>query len=756
MARRTFEIAFELAGRISSSFGSMFASASERLQQLNRQVSSLKADIKELEKAQKAGKISADEYANSYARLTAQLTKAERAQQRLAKAVSLQKRVDEFRGRMQDYLFGAAGMAATVGAPVYAAMQFESAMADVRKVVDFEAPQQFQQMQKDILNLSKRIPMAAEGLAQIVAAGGQAGIAREELIGFAEAAAKMGVAFDITAEEAGQTMAQWRSAFKMNQKQVQVLADQINYLGNTTAASAPKISDVVRRIGPLGEVGGAAAGQIAALGATMVSAGVAEEVAATGIKNLILGLVAGESATKSQAEAFKALGLDAVQMAKMMQKDAQGAILTVLRALRKLPEHKRAAVLADLFGKESIGAISPLLTNLEALEENFKKVADAAQYAGSMEKEFEERSKTTQNSLQLLRNRATELGITVGSILLPHINDLVQSLSRVVERVSTFAEKHPALARGLTIGAAAAFGLGAAFIALGYVVSSIISPIVGFYTWARKIELTSKLASIPTKAWAAAQWLLNAAMRAGQGLLSVGRLALYHAKSLAVAVATKAWAAAQWLLNVALSANPIGLVVIAVAGLAAGLLILYHRSEKVRTAVDAFWKGLKSGAVAAINFVINKINALIDKINIFIDLLNKIKIPDWVPIIGGKGLSIPKIERISRISTGEKIPGHAEGGIFSRPHLALVAEAGPEAVIPLDGSPRSLGLLARAGELLGVRPVGGANITYAPVYNIYGGSNVEAQVRRAAKAAEDDFAARFRAYVRQERRLSYA
>ena len=57
------------------------------------------------------------------------------------------------------------------------------------------ALKQFKQMGKDILDLSTRIPMAAEGLAQIVAAGGQSGIARDELLGFAESAAKMGVGF---------------------------------------------------------------------------------------------------------------------------------------------------------------------------------------------------------------------------------------------------------------------------------------------------------------------------------------------------------------------------------------------------------------------------------------------------------------------------------------------------------------------------------------------------------------------------------
>ena len=60
-------------------------------------------------------------------------------------------------------------------------MQFESAMSDVRKVVDFDTPEQFAQMQQDILRMGRTLPMTHEGLAALVAAGGQAGLAREEL-----------------------------------------------------------------------------------------------------------------------------------------------------------------------------------------------------------------------------------------------------------------------------------------------------------------------------------------------------------------------------------------------------------------------------------------------------------------------------------------------------------------------------------------------------------------------------------------------
>ncbi|ECE6339100.1 phage tail tape measure protein, partial [Salmonella enterica subsp. enterica] len=215
----------------------------------------------------------------------------------------MQRELKGFQKEMAGLAIGAAAAGtAVLGAlalPVNAAIGFESKMADIRKVVDgLDDKKAFAQMSDDILTLSTQLPMAAEGIAEIVAAGGQAGIARGDLMQFANDAVKMGVAFDTTAEESGQMMAQWRTAFKLTQEDVVVLADKINYLGNTGPANAKKISDIVTRIGPLGGVAGVASGEIAAMGATIAGMGVESEIASTGIKNFMLSLTAGKSATK--------------------------------------------------------------------------------------------------------------------------------------------------------------------------------------------------------------------------------------------------------------------------------------------------------------------------------------------------------------------------------------------------------------------------------------------------------------------------
>ena len=270
-------------------------------------------------------------------------------------------------------------------------------------------------------------------------------------------------------------------------------------------------------------------------------------------------------------------------------------------------------------------------------------------------------------------------------------------------------------------------------------------------------------------------------------------------------IATKAATAAQWLFNAAMTANPIGLIIAAVAALAAGFVLLYTKvdwfREAVDKAVDAIltalkwvwewvknnwplllailtgpfgaavaiivknwdtirnaimgvynwikqnwplllavitgpfgaavaiivrnWDSIKQGASSAINairgYVSNVANIIAapfkrgaelarsawDGVSNFFhgfpgklggffrglaDIItspfrsafNSIKslwnstlgkisftVPSWVPGIGGKGWSIPKMAR---------------GGIVTRPTIALIGEAGPEAVVPLGAS----------------------------------------------------------------------
>lgn len=331
---------------------------------------------------------------------------------------------------------GAAGMA--IGGAVMvgkglvsateSAIDFETKMADVRKVVDgLDDPKQFDAMGKSIRDLSNRLPIASDGIADIVAAAGQAGIAKEDLIGFAESAAKVGVAFDITAEQAGDALAKVQTSMGLSLDDTKMLMGTVNQLSNSMASSAPEILKVVQGVGALGQTAGLAGEKTAALGSAMVAAGANASNATTATKNLFLALGQGANAPKKTQEAFKALGLSSKKVAEDMQKDAEATIRDVFNRINQLKPDEQTPVITQIFGKLSAGAIGPLISNLDLLDKAFTVANDKVGAASSIQKEFESRANTTANTIQLLKNRWENFKIEVGNKVLPLLKKLFQA-----------------------------------------------------------------------------------------------------------------------------------------------------------------------------------------------------------------------------------------------------------------------------------------------------------------------------------------
>jgi len=143
---------------------------------------------------------------------------------------------------------------------------------------------------------------------------------------------------------------------------------------------------------------------------------------------------------------------------------------------------------------------------------------------------------------------------------------------------------------------------------------------------------------------------------------------------------TKAFAAVQLAFNAIMAANPVVLITIAIAALVAGLVILYKNFEPFRKVVDEVFGGIKwwinNVTIPAMQLLLTIAKTIFNGIaSAFNNTFGKlsIKIPSWVPGIGGKGFDIPEIPMLS------------QGGIVNSATLAVIGEKGPEAVIPLSG-----------------------------------------------------------------------
>lgn len=355
--------------------------------------------------------------------------------------------------------FGGAYLGVTEGVRRTAgsALEFESAFADVRKVLN-GTDEQLENVRRQIIGMSKELPIAATGIAEIYAAAAQANIPINEISKFSEMVAKVSTAWEVPVAETGQALAEIKNQLNMGVEQVGLFADSLNHLSNNTAANAPRLLEYTKRVAATGEMFGFSAQETLAFGGAMIAAGGESEVAATSFRNMGNALTSGATATKSQRSAFKRLGLDAVKTSKNMQKNAIKTTIDVIDRIANLPEAERISVARMLFGNEA-RALMPLINNSTELRRQLGLVGDQANYAGSAFKEYVTRADTTGNVLQILNNKVQDVFRSMGDRMLPTIKEAALAFGEVLdslgERVSIFDRMETAIqgfAQGLGYG----------------------------------------------------------------------------------------------------------------------------------------------------------------------------------------------------------------------------------------------------------------------------------------------------------------
>jgi TP901 family phage tail tape measure protein len=361
--------------------------------------------------------------------------------------------LQQARGGLVDAIGGYYLLREAIGGPVRAAAELETALADVTRVVDFGGAEGVDQFRQDLFDLSREIPLTVTELAAIAAAAGQAGIAAEDLIAFTDAAARIGVAFDISAEQAGASMANLMTALGYTIEEVTSLSDAMNHLSNNQAASAESILDVVNRVGATATMFGFSAEETAAFASAMIASGVSSEIAATSFLNMGRALTRGAAATGRQRDALETLGLDAEDVAQRMQEDAVATTQDVLDRLNRLPAAQRAAIMSNLFGDEARG-LGALVTQADLLQESLDLVGDKANYAGSAAEEFDRQNQTYAANMARFRNNLNELQTAIGNGLLPHLSRIAEAITPVVNRLSELANAYPDVT-GAVFGAVA-------------------------------------------------------------------------------------------------------------------------------------------------------------------------------------------------------------------------------------------------------------------------------------------------------------
>ena len=358
------------------------------------------------------------------------------------------------REQMKTEVMGAVAAAGIPLVPVKMAMDFESSMADVRKVVDFDTPQQFKEMQQDILQLTHRIPMAGKELAAIAASGGQLGVARQDLAAFTETVAKMSVAFDMSADEAGDSMAKLANVYQIPIAQIDRLGDAINHLSNSSPAKASDIVNTLGRIGGVAKQFGLTEQQAASLSNAFISLGKRPEVAGTAINGMLVRLMTADKQGSRFQNTLKSMGMSAAQLKREIAENGEQALVNFIKRINALPKEQQMSALVDLFGREYADDIAVLAGSVDTYERSIRQLQETgkngqANYLGSMDKEFQSRMSTTAAQWQTFKNQLMHLGITIGSVVLPKINELLAEVKPLIDNLIRYSQAHPELIQNI-------------------------------------------------------------------------------------------------------------------------------------------------------------------------------------------------------------------------------------------------------------------------------------------------------------------
>lgn len=399
------------------------------------------------------------------------LTQAELAQaalktqQELARLESSAGGVGEAFANAKGELAAVAAAGAGLVAAARQAVDFESSMANVRKVTDL-TDQQFEALTDNIKRMATELPLGANELAGIAAQAGQLGVASDDIEEFTLLAAKMATAFDISAEQAGESVAKLKNVFQLPLEDVSRLGDAINVLGNNTAAREKDIVEVLTRIGGSAKQFGLVAEEAGALAAALISLGKPPEVAATAINALLSKLQTANVGTKEFKGALGELGLSAEQLANDIRANPQQALTQFLQTLERLDGKARAEIITRMFGAEYQDDISLLIGSLNEYEKTLGLVADRQANAGAMSAEFAERMKTTQAQLDRMQNAVQVLAVNLGTVFLPAISKAAEGVGDIAGAVAGFVDEFPKISGLAAVVASVAASMGGLKLAL--------------------------------------------------------------------------------------------------------------------------------------------------------------------------------------------------------------------------------------------------------------------------------------------------
>jgi TP901 family phage tail tape measure protein len=351
-------------------------------------------------------------------------------------------KVKSFGSGISGTQIGVLGIVAAVGgigvAAVNAAIEWESAFAGVEKTVNGSAEelQALEDTQRDMAtdtsNPVAGLENAAVTLAKIAEMGGSLGIATEDLDEFTQTIALLDMTTDLTAESAAMMTAQFANITGMKVEDYDNFGSALVDLGNKMAATEPQILEFASRMAAAGDRAGLSEADILGFAAAMASLGLEAEAGGTAFNQTINTIVEAVGRGGPELDALAAAaGTTAAAFADSWADDPAAALVSFLEGLGEMSPADQLATL-DALGLSGIrvsDALSRMSGNTELVTQGLDVANQAWEENNALQSEAEKRFATTESQMNLMNNNVKELGVELGTALLPVLNDVVTGVT---------------------------------------------------------------------------------------------------------------------------------------------------------------------------------------------------------------------------------------------------------------------------------------------------------------------------------------
>ena len=341
------------------------------------------------------------------------------------------------------------------------AKDYESAFAGVRKTTD-ATEAEYQKLSKGIRQMSKEMPASAVSIAQVAEAAGQLGIKKEDILKFSKTMVDLGVATNLTATEAATSLARFSNIMGTSADNVDRLGSTIVHLGNNTATTEREIVEMGMRLAGAGKQVGLTEAQVLGLAAAMSSVGIEAEMGGSAMSKLLIKMkLATTQGGKALEEFASASGVSASKFKQAFEQDASQALLMFLKGLKNASAQGKSAI--EILDEMDISEVRLRDTILRAAESN-EKFGETLNIANqgwrentALQKEAQQRYKTTESQLQIAKNKLVDIAITLGTNFLPKVNQVLNVVGNFADTLNNMSPTMQSVV-GWTALAAASIG----------------------------------------------------------------------------------------------------------------------------------------------------------------------------------------------------------------------------------------------------------------------------------------------------------